>query len=126
MDVKPVGNNNTQPGQRVSDTGNFRADLPSIAARQAAAPVQTVNAVQQAAEAPKMGDVENAIKKINDAMKAMSRNLEFSIDSDSNRPVVKVVDQETNEVIRQMPTPEAIEIAKALDQLQGMLVQHKA
>jgi flagellar protein FlaG len=126
MDVKPVGNNNTQPGQRVSDTGNFRADLPSIAARQAAAPVQTVNAVQQAAEVPKMSDVDNAVKKINEAMKGLSRNLEFSIDSDSNRPIVKVVDQDTDEVIRQMPTPEAIEIAKALDRLQGLLVRHKA
>jgi flagellar protein FlaG len=126
MDVKPVGHNNAQPGQRVSDTGNFKADLPSIAAWQAAAPVQTVNAVQQSAEVPKMGDVENAVKKINEAMKALSPNLEFSVDSDSNRQVVKVVDQETNEVIRQMPTPEAIEIAKALDRLQGLLVRQKA
>lgn len=126
MDVKPVVNNNAQPGQRVSDTGNFRTDLPSIAARQAAAPVQTINAVQQSADVPKMDDVKNAVEKINAAMKALSRNVEFSVDADSNRQVVKVVDQETQEVIRQVPTPEAIEIAKALDRLQGLLIRNKA
>lgn len=126
MDIKPVGNNTAQPGQRVSDTGNFSVDLPSVAARQAATPVQTVNAVQQSAQIPDLDKADDAVKNINEALKSLSRNLEFSIDSDSNRSVVKVVDHETGEVIRQMPTPEALEIAKALDRVQGLLIQQKA
>ena len=126
MDIKPVGNNTAQPGQRVSDTGNFNVDLPSVAARQAATPVQTVNAVQQSAQIPELDKADDAVKNINEALKSLSRNLEFSIDSDSNRSVVKVVDHETGEVIRQMPTPEALEIAKALDRVQGLLIHQKA
>jgi len=40
--------------------------------------------------------------------------------------VVKVVDLETKEVIRQIPSPEVLEIAKAVDQLQGLLIRQKA
>jgi flagellar protein FlaG len=126
MDIKPVSNNNALPGQRVSETGNFNTDLPSVPARHSATPVQTVNAVQQSAHVPDLEKLNDALKNINHALKALSPNLEFSVDSESQRSIVKVVDHETNEVIRQMPTPEALEIAKALDRLQGMLIRQKA
>lgn len=126
MDIKPASNNMTQPGQRVSDTGNFNNDLPSVAAKQAATPVQTVNAVRQTAEAASMGQVKEAVKQINETMKKLSQNLEFSLDSDVDRPIVKVVDQQTKEVIRQIPSEEAVEIAKALDRVQGLLIREKA
>lgn len=126
MDIKPIGNSNAQPGQRISNTGNFEADLPSVAARQAATPVQTVNAVQQTADVPSMNQVKDAVKNLNEAMKAMSQNLEFTVDSDSERTVVKVLDKQTNEVVRQIPSPEALEIAKAVDRLQGLLIRQQA
>ena len=124
MDIKPVGTNTALQGQRISDTGNFSADVPSVS--QASVPVQTVNAVKQPAEAPKMNQVEDAVKSINTMMKALSPNLEFAIDSDTERTVVKVVDKQTNEVIRQLPSQEALEIAKAVDRLQGLLIREKA
>lgn len=126
MDIKPIGNSNAQPGQRISDTGNFSSDVPSVAARQAAAPVQTVNAVKQAGDIPSMGQVQDAVKNINATFKALSRNLEFTVDAETDRTLVKVVDLETKEVIRQIPSPEVVEIAKAIDQLQGLLIRQKA
>lgn len=126
MDIKPVGNSAAQPGQRISETGNFNTDLPSVAARQAATPVQTVNAVQQPASVPSMSQTNEALKQINDTMKKLSQDLEFTLDEDSERPVVKVVDQQTKEIIRQIPTQEALEIAKALDRVQGLLIRQKA
>ncbi len=59
-------------------------------------------------------------------MKSMSQDLEFSIDEDSDRTVVKIIDQKTKEVLRQIPSPEALAIAKALDQAKGLLIQQKA
>jgi flagellar protein FlaG len=44
-----------------------------------------------------------------------AQGLEFSIDDDSHRTIVKVIDQHTKEVLRQIPTPEALQIAKAID-----------
>jgi flagellar protein FlaG len=37
-----------------------------------------------------------------------------------------VVDTESGELIRQIPAQEIIEIAKALDKLQGMIIRQKA
>ena len=60
------------------------------------------------------------------ALQKLSSNLEFTVDADSNRTIVKVMDTQTQEIIRQMPSVEAIEISKALDKLQGLLVKQKA
>ena len=71
-------------------------------------------------------DVRQAVSDINKAMQFMSRELEFSVDTDSDRTIVKVIDQQTREVIRQMPTKEALEIGKALEKVQGLLIRQTA
>ena len=71
-------------------------------------------------------EVKQAVSDINKAMQFMSRELEFSVDTDSDRTIVKVIDQQTREVIRQMPTKEALEIGKALEKAQGLLIKQTA
>jgi len=39
--------------------------------------------------------------------------------------VVRIVDSQTNEVIRQMPSEEMIAISKSLDQMSGWLIKQK-
>lgn len=56
----------------------------------------------------------------------MSGNLEFSMDDQTGKTIIKVVDTATNELIRQIPSEEMLEIARALDRLQGILVRQKA
>lgn len=70
--------------------------------------------------------VDQALSSINNALQVRSQDLEFSIDTESDRTIVKVVDKHTQEVIRQMPSEEAIEIAKALDRLQSLLIRQTA
>lgn len=70
--------------------------------------------------------VGQAVENINQAMKSLSNRIEFSIDEDSKRQVVKVIDPDTKEVIRQMPSEEALAISKALDRLQGLLIKQEA
>jgi flagellar protein FlaG len=69
------------------------------------------------------------VSQLNKSAQAKSQGLEFSIDNDTKRTVVKVVDQSTKEVLRQIPTPEALEIAKALESKSsntGLLIQQTA
>ncbi|EGF30306.1 hypothetical protein IMCC9480_1720 [Oxalobacteraceae bacterium IMCC9480] len=56
----------------------------------------------------------------------MASSIEFSIDESSGRTLIKVVDTDTNTVLRQFPTKEAIAISNELDKLQGLLVRDKA
>ena len=50
----------------------------------------------------------------------------FSIDPDSKHVVVKLIDQQTKEVLRQIPNEEVLELSKSLDKLQGLLIKHSA
>ncbi|MBI3711431.1 MAG: flagellar protein FlaG [Burkholderiales bacterium] len=87
---------------------------------------QTNIAVTQAAREPSVSEVSKAVSDINKAIQALSQNLEFSVDKDANKVVVKVIDQQTKQVLRQIPTVEALEIAKSLDKLQGLLIRQQA
>ncbi|MBS0587707.1 MAG: flagellar protein FlaG [Proteobacteria bacterium] len=76
---------------------------------------------------PKSEDqVKQAVQKIQGAVDNLAHNLRFSIDEDTGKTIIKVVDVHTDEVIRQIPSKEAIEIARTLDKVQGLLFNGKA
>ena len=70
--------------------------------------------------------VEAAVKAVKDFIQPMASNLAFEMDEDTGRTVVKITDASSGELIRQIPSEEMLEIAKALDRLQGLLVKLKA
>lgn len=70
--------------------------------------------------------LEDAVKKINAFVAPTSSSVQFSVDQDSNRTVVKVVDLETKKVIRQFPNEDVLAMSKALDKLQGLMVKQTA
>ena len=67
-----------------------------------------------------------AIGSIEAYIKPFNNRLEFSVDDDIKRVVVKVVDRETEEVILQIPSEEMIAIAKALDNIKGLFIKQQA
>jgi flagellar protein FlaG len=89
------------------------------AARAPATAVETANAVKASAAVPTLDQVNEAVSQLNKSAQAKSQGLEFSVDSDTKRTVVKVIDQSTKEVLRQIPSPEALEIAKSLESKSG-------
>ncbi|RNF30549.1 hypothetical protein NM04_11975 [Massilia aurea] len=110
---------------------------PSIAKPEerpaAATATGTVNARQVRPDTPDAPDalpgkdeVSAAVKKLNEAMPPSAQSLEFEIDEDSKEIVVKIIDQSTREVVRQMPSKEALEMAKAIDKMQGLLIRQTA
>lgn len=82
--------------------------------------------VQPAQAAPSLGEVHDAVKKIEQVVSPAAQDLRFSIDEDTGITVVKLIDTQTQTVLRQIPTVEVMEISKALDKLQGLLVREKA
>lgn len=61
--------------------------------------------------------LEQAVSKINDYVQNQQRTLQFSVDEDSGRNVVKVLDKLTEEVIRQIPQEEVLVIARRIEEL---------
>lgn len=67
-----------------------------------------------------------AIEAVNEMLDPMARGLQFSIDESTGKTVVKLVDKETNEVLREMPSREMLAIARALDRVHGLLIDGQA
>ena len=61
-------------------------------------------------------DIDGAVQDINEYIQSVQRELQFSVDEDSGRTVIKVMDLETNEVIRQIPNEEALKFARMLEE----------
>ena len=70
--------------------------------------------------------LKEAVKATNDFVSLVNNAVEFNLDDDTGITVVKVVDKNTKEVVRQIPSEEMLAIAKALDTVQGLLVRQKA
>jgi flagellar protein FlaG len=67
--------------------------------------------LQSTAPASADRNLKESVGLINNAVENLQRDLSFSIDSDSNRTVIKVLDSKSGEMIRQMPTEAALNIA---------------
>nr|WP_315221625.1 flagellar protein FlaG [uncultured Duganella sp.] len=116
-----------RPADRAAVGSDAAASLG--APRAPAIAVDTAAAVKGPASVPNAEQLKEAVSRLNKASLDKSQGLEFSIDNDSKRTVVKVIDQTTKEVLRQIPTPEALEIAKALESKSstaGLLIQQTA
>ena len=65
--------------------------------------------------------VDVAIEEVNAFMQSMHRNLSFRVDEDLGEPIISVMDIETDEVIRQIPSEELLVIRKKMDDVNGTL-----
>ena len=75
---------------------------------------------------PTAEQINQAVDALNKSVQASVPSIEFATDPTSKRMVVKVIDQQTNEVIMQIPNQEVIDMSQSLDKLQGLLVKLKA
>ncbi|MCB5188016.1 flagellar protein FlaG [Methylobacillus caricis] len=75
---------------------------------------------------PSQNSVESAVKQINEFISPVMQSIQFSTDNDSGKVVVKVVDSETQKVLRQIPNEEVLQIAKTLGKLQGLVIRQTA
>ncbi|WP_232538589.1 flagellar protein FlaG [Chromobacterium phragmitis] len=70
--------------------------------------------------------LEDSVKQLNNTASLYNSSLLFSVDKDTGSTVVKVVDKDNNKVIRQIPSEEALRIAKAIGDFKGLLLKDKA
>ena len=71
---------------------------------------------------PDLKAIEDSITKIRESIGPANSSLKIEIDADTDRIVVKILDDQSGELIRQIPSQEMVEIAKRLDAMQGVFV----
>lgn len=91
-----------------------------------AAPVEQAQPQAQEFSQQDMQSLEDAVASMQGATQALQRDLNFSIDDSTGRMVVKVTDSASGEIIRQMPTEEALRLAESLDEMRSLLFTAEA
>ncbi len=93
-----------------------KASFVELEAKQAlekVAPLE-IPPTDQSEEPRNTESLQVAVAKINDYMQNVERSLQFTIDEDSGRDIVTVLDKKTEEIIRQFPSDEVLVIARQI------------
>jgi flagellar protein FlaG len=98
-----------------------RGDTGVAAAQPPAVPAPAAPAVQASSQ-----EVAQAVGQITAFLQSSSASVEFSMEEQSGRVVIRIVDEQTRQLIRQIPSEDLLTIARALDRVQGLLVSTKA
>jgi flagellar protein FlaG len=77
--------------------------------------------VQGGMDVPSVAELTGALGQLNGYLEETHRGLRFSIDDDSGRTIVRVLDTETDEVIRQIPSEEMLAVIRHFIEVTGNL-----
>jgi flagellar protein FlaG len=77
-----------------------------------------------AAKDPAVPDtnMKEIVKELNDAVGALNSRLSFYLDSETKKVVVKIVDSETGETVRQIPPEDALKLSQRMNEIVGVLL----
>jgi flagellar protein FlaG len=70
-------------------------------------------------------ELQEAVGAANEKLLQRGQKLDIGVDEESGTIVIRVSDQKTGEMIRQMPSEEALRITRSIDRLTGILVDQK-
>jgi len=70
--------------------------------------------------------VAKAAAQLQEFVNSMGRNLSFSVDQTTGYNIVRVVNPDTGELIRQLPSEELLKISRDFQRLNNVLVSQKA
>jgi len=121
VNVNSDESNVVDVNQRSSDKVSAVQSIPATQNHQQAGnnlPGNTATSERNIEKQQAMGaeSLLKAVQQINANEQVIQRELRFSVDEDSGRTVIKVMDLSTKEVIRQIPNEEALIFARKLNE----------
>ena len=112
----------------LSNRGGVGASIPTSRTHDTSEVAQAKAANQvveeqksQSMTEPDREQVLAAVADMQDYVQAAGRNIQFQLDDESGRMVVKVTEASTGDVIRQMPSEEALRLAGNLAEMRSVL-----
>ena len=85
-------------------------------------------------EAPRTGSaagvdpsaLQQLAEQLSKTIGMTGQQVQFSVDNDTGKTVLRVTDAESGALLRQIPGDEALSMARILDRMQGVLIRQKA
>jgi len=96
----------------------------AAAATSAGLKARTEEAVSASSSAVR-AELQEAVGVANEKLLQRGQKLDIGVDEESGTIVIRVSDQKTGEMIRQMPSEEALRITRSIDRLTGILVDQQ-
>ena len=78
------------------------------------------------APTPTREQVEQAAARVTEVLRGTTSRLEIDIDPDLHKAVIKILNGESGEIIRQIPAQELLDLAKYIDEPNGFMVSERA
>lgn len=69
--------------------------------------------------------LEKVAQQLQNFVGEMNRGLEFSVDKDSGRDVIRVVDKSTGDLVKQFPSEEVLTLVAKLSEMVGGFIDAK-
>lgn len=70
-------------------------------------------------------DLEQALLKVKERFEKVNVGFDYSVDETTKRNVVKIIDKDTKEVIRQYPPEEILNMLQKMYEMLGIFVDQK-
>lgn len=87
-------------------------------------PPENVNE-EAASVAEDFADIDYQISQLQKISDQMGRKLQFNVNKELNKVIVKVVDPSTDQVIKEIPSPDIQKLQLRLKEVLGLLVDKK-
>lgn len=120
-----IGQASSAPSGSKNGTALLKAQTAAKAKNQNNTGEETAAKTNTADQVIDKNALEAAIDKINKSLDRSNIKSEFVKDEDLGRMIVKFINRDTEEVIRQYPSEVALTIAKNIDTMLGMILDDK-
>lgn len=80
---------------------------------------------QQTLEKPLKEQLEKAVKGINDFIETSNTHIQFKLHEKLNEYYVTVVDNDTKEVVREIPSKKVLDVYAAMTEFIGLIIDKK-
>ena len=70
--------------------------------------------------------ISEIVDELNEKLKLFDNSLKIEVDKETKIQVVKIIDNETKRIIRQLPPETTLKIARYIDEITGLLFEKKA
>jgi flagellar protein FlaG len=105
-----------------------QVEYPSVVAKVPEAPVKEA-AVAEAQLAAKSSlstkERDGIVKQLNKTLEAFDTHVSLSLDDKSRQTVIKVIDNESGKVVRQIPSEQLLRISERITELLGVIYDEK-
>lgn len=122
-----VGSMKANGLQSSAETETKRQDVAAVTGKTLPPETTPAKETTQEVSAEKVKEV---VEQLNKHAQAINRDLHFSVDDDSGRTVIKVVNSDTAELVRQIPSEEVLRLSEtireSLENSTGVIVQTSA